>query len=340
MAVSTWSQKKNESVYAPFPGRLVAARMGAPSAVGSTNFVLIRHDMTVGNASVRFFSLYFHLRNDTKALDKAKQPDWMATKTWKASPARRMSSPQERVVLLNEPVEAGSIIGHAGEAGPSGERQSQIHLEIFAANEVMKKIDPGPRWTVVDGSISGRFSTSPEVNGPIDQSNDKMLSRRELINFFSSDNKRAFLRSFAVLHVSEWFEKPDWAGALRNAPDFRSTMTPAEIQDLVDEQISPTLWWTKRVAKHAMLPPDGVVYHYNPITFIKIVNERLLEANAQVDVGLGAFRAAEAKETPKGVTDDREDESGESFFDEEELKVGDDSEQWDVERLRKGFPGP
>src|SRR5262249_9023076 len=64
------------SVFAPFRGRRVVARMGADSPVGSVNFALLRHDMALGRSKVQFYSLYMHLADELKVTDK--QADWIA----------------------------------------------------------------------------------------------------------------------------------------------------------------------------------------------------------------------------------------------------------------------
>ena len=330
--------QRGAPVYAPFPGRIVAARMGGTSAVGSTNFVLLRHDMTIGSASVRFFSLYFHLQDENIRHKKHTPPKWLQSKAWKQGV--QATTERSKFVLLDEPIQSGAILGHVGEAGPAGNRQAQIHFEIFSREEIMKKIDPGPRWKVIDGTVGGRFSTQKEINNPIDTSSDGILQKSELSRFFRSDNRRKFLRDYAVLHVSEWTASPDWSTALQTASDYSRTMSQRDIQNLVDQQIAPTLWWTKTVARHAGLPKDGIVFHYNPITFLKVVNERLLEAKNLADVGLGAFSVSEAQKTPEGVTDDREDEAGESFFDAAELTSHEDADRWPLERLVDGFQDP
>src|SRR5207249_2319794 len=63
-----------DPVFAPFPGRLVAARMGKTSAIGSQNFVLLKHDMALGRSKVPFYSLYMHLADE---LLEAKPVEWM-----------------------------------------------------------------------------------------------------------------------------------------------------------------------------------------------------------------------------------------------------------------------
>lgn len=317
-------------VRAAFAGQVVAARMGGNSAVGSTNFVLIRHDLTVGKATVRFFSLYFHLENDlATAPDDA--PAWMQSETWQAK-----KSPG-RIVLLQEPIEAGQDLGRVGMAGPDTHRKAQIHFEIFSATEIAGAIQSG-LWKVVDGTPGGRFAADQEILASIDNApDDGKFSAKELAAFYTSNADRRLVRYFATLHVSEWTESPDWARSLSHAPDF-SQYDPKELAELVEDQIDPALWWTDEVARHAALPTDGVVYHYHPVTFVKFVNQKLLEANALADDGLGAFSAAQASVTPEGVVDDFGDVSGASFLDPDELSQKDYGRDLSLEDLAAGFP--
>ena len=93
-----------------------------------------------------------------------------------------------QVVLIDEPVEAGDVIGHVGLAGP--DRRPQVHFEIFAATEITAAIDP-TAFVVVDGTAGGRFCTSKDILGSIDIApRDGALSRRELLNFFSATSDR------------------------------------------------------------------------------------------------------------------------------------------------------
>ena len=72
--------------------------------------------------------------------------------------------------------------------------------------------------------------------------------------------------------------------ALRASKDYKS-MKPSDIDALVAEQITPGLWWDAATAAHCKLPADGMVYHYNPITFVAWVNEKINDAeNAAKDV--------------------------------------------------------
>ena len=318
-------------VFAPFAGRVVAARMGPQTPVGSANFVLLRHDMSIGPTAVRFFSLYFHLADERGKEDADGAPRWLRAGEWKRNPS------PGRVVLMDEPLEGGDLLGHVGLAGPADMSRSQVHVEIFAADEITAKIAPGV-FQVIDGTSGGRFLTDAQVLDPIDvEPKDGKLSQAEVLDFYRSSADRNLTRFYATLHVSEWTADPSWVDALALSTDFDG-LSKAQIEELVDEQITPTLWWTEDVAQHARLPRDGVVYHYNPIAFVQLVNQKLQEANALADVSAGAFSAAEAKEQPKDVLGDIDDVSGESFVDASELAEEDYGHELGLSDLADGFP--
>lgn len=330
--------KYQSPIFSPFPARLLAVRMGSGSEIGSTNFALLRHDMTIGTGSVRFYSLYFHLDNELKTEPgEPGAPEWLAAKAWQEQ------KKNNRTVLLNEPIEAGRIIGRMGKAGPPSARQAQIHFEIFANEEITEKIEADTsllkeKWEIIDGTLGGRFCTNPKVNELIDTNpKDGQLSRSELLSFFRSSADRALTRRFAVLHTSEWIGSPDWLESLELAPEYAS-LGKARLKSLVEGQITPTLWWTEAVSKHAKLPKDGVVFHYHPLAFVRYINSKLLQAKALEADGVGAFDEAHAKETPSDVTDDLDDESGDSFVDEAELTEEAFDDSLGLEELIKGFP--
>ena len=330
--------KNKQPVYAPFPGRIMAARMGYDTGIGSANFVLLRHDMTVGTGSIRFFSLFFHLQNELQDDDAENRPAWLEAKAWQAGKANG------RTVLLNEPIEAGSIIGRFGQGGPIEYRRPQIHFEIFASNEVVEKVQQdkdllAERWQIIDGTVGGRFSNSSRVNDLIDTNpQDGRISRSELLDFFRVSSERRLTRNMATLHLSEWTGTTEgWVDELKRAKDF-ADIHERELRELVEEQITPTLWWTDEVARHAKLPRDGVIFHYHPLSFVRLINSQLLQAKALAKDGVGAFDEADARETPEGVTDDFDDVSGDSFVDAAELEGEIIDTEIPLEDLVKGFP--
>ncbi|ACY15883.1 peptidoglycan recognition protein family protein [Haliangium ochraceum] len=326
-----------QPVFAPFPARLLAARMGPDTAVGSANFALLRHDMTVGTGSIRFYSLYFHLADESgESGDEG--PVWLASEAWQAGKA------PGKVVLLNEPIEGGAVIGRYGQGGPIGYRQPQIHFGIFATEEIISVVQPETsqllreHWQIIDGTLGGRFSNAEVVNDLIDTSpKDGKISRSELLDFFRSQSERKLTRNMAVLSQSEWTGTPDsWVSDLMRAPEF-ADLGERAVRDLVEEQVAPTLWWNESLAQHAKLPRDGVVYHYHPLSFIRFINNKRLQAQS-LNVGIGDFPESDAKEPPPGVTDDFGDVDGDSFVDDAELAGEIFDPDIPLEELIKGFP--
>lgn len=313
------------SIFAPFPGRLVAARFGPTTSIGSANFVLIRHDMTLGKSPAQFYSLFMHLQDSSSAA-LAEQPPWMTNVDWKKIGVKGA------VVLLDEPIEAGKIIGRMGKAGPPDLSKAQIHMEIFAKTPIFTDISSTP-WSLLDGTSGGRFCDVETVQALIDSNKDGDFDRQELSTYFASGDKTFHFS--VTLHVSEWTENPSWVDALRLPKEFRK-YSNEQIAALVAEQITPGLWWNDAVAKHAKLPPDGTVYHYHPITFLRWFNEKLIEAAA---TDTHTVDESQAGAPPPGVTDDG-DPSGDNMRSEKEL-VGDPCDtNLGLEDMVLGFDAP
>jgi hypothetical protein len=317
--------KKGDPVFAPFPGRLVAARQGPSTSIGSTNFVLLKHDMTLGKSRVQFYSLYMHLDDEKNA---EKPLEWMQkSEAWKAAKSGD-------VALLDEPIAAGMLIGHVGTAGPAELSRAQIHVEFFSNSELFTDI-PGSPWQFVDGTSGGRFCDVTTLNDLIDTDKDSTLSKQELSAFYSGGNARQ-LDHTVILHVSEWTAEPNWADALRVPKDFKK-LKPAEIDQLVADQITPGLWWDARVAAHARLPVDGVVYHYHPVTFLAWFNQQLLDAKANVVAGPSEN---DAQEVPKGITDDFGDINGSSMRSSADISEDPCNQKLTLADLVQGFDAP
>jgi hypothetical protein len=319
--------KDRAPVYAPFPGRMVAARMGKSTTIGSVNFVLLRHDMSLGRSRVQFYSLYMHLADETGS---DKPVEWMTKEGWKKD------GKSDQVVLLDEPIEAGSLIGHVGKAGPAELSRSQIHVEFFSTSELFTDL-PGSPWTVVDGTTGGRFCDSKLVNDNIDSDHDGTLSKSELATFFSNGNGQQ-MHYLVTLHVSEWTAEPSWAESLRVPKDFKK-LKPAEIDQMVAEQITPGLWWDAKAAAHCRLPIDGVVYHYHPVSFLAWFNQQLLDAAASAGPGK-VLDAADAQEVPKGITDDLGDINGSSMRSSADLAEDPCNQKLTLNDLVQGFDAP
>lgn len=315
--------KPDGGVFAPYPGRLVAARMGKDSPIGSFNFVLLRHELTLGKAKLRLYSLYMHLADELK---RTKPVDWMAKDGWKAS------GKPGAVVLLDEPIEAGALIGHVGKVGPGDLSRSQVHIEFFSDHFLEGFED---QWQMIDGSAGGRFCEAPDIDGVIDQNKDHILSRQEITEFFAAGQGEQ-LRHMVTLHVSEWTAEPNWAEALKAPKDFKLTKKPAEIDAMVDEQITPGLWWDATVAAHCRLPMDGVVFHYHPVAFISWYKNKLIEAALAASKTREKLDDKNARKVPPTITDDREGGSMRSA----ENVAEDQCNNLTLEQMVQGFDAP
>jgi N-acetylmuramoyl-L-alanine amidase len=318
---------ENAEIFAPFPGRLVAARMGSQSAIGSMNFALIRHDIRLADHKLEFFTLYMHLADELKS---AKQADWLKRRQSSGPPLPAAG----QVWRLDESIEAGSVIGHVGVAGPDDARKAQIHLELFSNDEMLAKF-PGAPFETLDGTSGGRFCELDKINDPIDTNHDKALSHDELKSFFNGGNGDAF-HNLVIRHASEWYAEPDWTEALKQHPKDIRKLTPAQIDQMVADQITPSLWWDDDVSAHCRLQYDGVVYHYHPITFIRWLNEKLIEAEAAA--AGDKIDASAAGKVRDGVTDDR-DGVGMAVADRFEEKVDLCNEKLGLKEMVQGLEG-
>jgi hypothetical protein len=319
---------KGTPVYAPFAGKLVAARMTDDGPLGSRNFVLIRTDLPVGAVNVRFWTLLFHLDQES-ATSGADVPAWFA---------KAASQLADDPVPLAIDVNAGDLVGHVGEAGLPGRTEGQIHLEIMSGDELGEKIEPG-FWTLVDGAGMGRFCQAPEIVGRIDKPSaggkkDGLLSRAEVLNFFKGDPQREGFRKLAVHHVSEWADNNDWQVALNRTRDFAELPAPQRAR-LYRDQIEPVLWWTDEIAEAAELPSDKLVWNYHPVTFIVWLHDKLRGARA-TSKDIAGESAFEGKAAPSNIKDDSEATDG--FTDDEDVLFGDAGKKLDLQDLANGYP--
>jgi hypothetical protein len=311
-------------VYAPFAGKLVAARMTDPCAVGSRNFVLLRHDLPLAGG-VTFFTLLFHLDEEP---DQGRAPRWLTS-------ARRLLG--DDPVALSIEVGAGELVGHVGEAGPPGRFEGQVHVEIMSAEELGEKLEPG-FWHAIDGTRGGRFCDVPEIVDKIDRPTggrkDGVLSRAEVLGFYRGDPRREELRRYAVRHVSEWADENDWQAALLRSREL-GALPKAQRARLFKDQIEPVLWWTDEIGDAAGLPSDKLVWTYHPITFEVWIHARLRGAGAGTR---GITSASEFKGTapPRELKDDAEGVEG--FVDDEDALFGEAAKKLELEDLVKGYP--
>ena len=237
---------------------------------------------------------------------------------------------------LNEPIEAGALIAHIANVGPEsdGLSRAQVHVEFFSE----QMIEDPAYWQLIDGTAGGRFCDAPEINELIDQNHDKVLSRKELSEFFSSGSGEQ-LHRMVTMHVSEWTFEPSWGDALRVPQDFKSKK-PAEIDAMVAEQITPGLWWDAPVATHCRLPKDGVVHHYHPVAFISWFKNQLIDAAAEAKKSGPKINLADVRAVPKSITDDLGDVTGDSMRSKADVTEDPCNKNLTLEQMVQGFDAP
>jgi len=314
---------------APLAGRIVMARQKKQDdwpEVGSPNFVLMRHELTVSGHALKFFSLLMHVAEEAGG---AGQAGWMRRgrdKKW----AAELSAGE--VVVCDEPVVAGEVVAHFGEAGRPGDWKGQVHFEVFSEEEIGGEVDPG-FWKTYDGTAGGRFCLVPDIVNPIDTDHSQSLAHHEVVDFFHANPARVDFRRIAVRHVSEWGDRSDFEAALDKARDF-GRLPRAKKHELFARQIEPYLFWGDDVAGTG-LPEDKVVWGYHPITFILWLNDKQ-KGGPQRAKAIGRESDYGGKPPPVEIKDDTADGAG-GFTDDEDALFGEAAKKLDLEKLAGGY---
>jgi len=323
------SLSEGTPIFTPFPGRIVALKYSDDVPIGSANFVLMRHYFRLGGKEIVFFMLYYHLQREDPASPRI---NWIKG----ADKAPYWASVQSGDVAYPDiDLGGGEIIGHAGHAGPPGNYEGQIHVEVMASQDIASLLDPG-YFRPIDASSSGPFCDVAEIISLIDRPagrGDGLLSEAELRNFFQRerDEARAQLRKLAVRSLSEWGDRPDYEISLLRSKDFRSLPKAARTR-LYRDQIQPTLFYTEELAQKVGLPKDFIVWHYHPVRFVAWMNSQLKKQATTVAGPIQANQGPAAA----SVGDDRE--SLEGFTDEEDELSLEAGKKLGLEELANGYP--
>jgi N-acetylmuramoyl-L-alanine amidase len=339
---------RGRPVVAPLGGRIVAARLKAEEewpAIGSNNMVLLRHDMAIGASQVRFWTLFHHLDVENEVGSEA--PGWL-----KNGRGRPWSSALKagEVALLDEPVNAGEVIGHFGEAGPRSARAGQIHFAIFAADPIGSQVDPN-FWARVDGTRGGRFCAEESITAYIDYNRNGILQPKELVYFFrdpspQSQKARETFRRLEVRHLSEWADNDgDFLRELTRSREIRALVpgSASRLRQIYADQIESMFFWTDEVGSHAGLPPDKLVWSYHPVTFVLWLNDKLKGQVVASSSGIGSADEFKGKPPPPDIqggdfAEGESDPAGGFFFDDEDALFGEAAKNLTLEQLAGGYP--
>jgi N-acetyl-anhydromuramyl-L-alanine amidase AmpD len=251
-------------VRAPTRGRIVAARRGAVGD-SSTSFVLIRHDLDVDGAPITFYSLLAHQDLPEPGSSEANAIPWLQALGQGSAVARRALAAGD-VVLLDQRVEAGDLVGKVGIVSRGPEQGSEVHFEIFTTDRMPG--DFGRTFRYVNAGSDGALSRRADLVAAADANGDQQVDAAELQRFFRSGSldRRQGLRRVAIRHRHEWGSKNSEAEflALREL----AGLSEADRRRLYRTMVTPYVFWTDELSQATGLPANQTVYFYNPLTFL------------------------------------------------------------------------
>jgi len=271
-------------VRAPTRGHILAVRRGTVG-MSSTSFVLTRHDVDLDDARITFYSLLAHLDLPPSTSPEAKTVPWLQA----LPPESAADFDAGRIVLLDQRVEAGDLVGYVGTVSRGPEQGPEVHFEIFTTDKLPGEL--GRAFHYVNATDDGPVVRRADLVGPADTNGDQELDGDEVARFFktgSLDRRQAF-RRVAVRHRHEWGDRNDEADFVRVRE--LAGLDEADRRRLYGIAVAPYIFWTDALSAATGLPSNQTVYSYNPLTF-------LLELAARANhVVLPAVRGREIGET-------------------------------------------
>jgi N-acetylmuramoyl-L-alanine amidase len=276
------------AVRAPTRGRILAVRR-ATSGGSSTSFVLIRHDLDVGDTKITFYSLLAHLDLPAAGSAEANAIPWLQALAQVPGEAKA-DLDAGKVVLLDQRVEAGDLVGYVGTVSRGPEEGPEIHFEIFTTEKLPGEF--GKAFHYVNAADDGAVVRRADLVVPEDANGDQELDAGEIERFFRSGDldRRQALRRVAIRHRHEWGDRNTEADfvALREL----AGLSEPDRRRLYQIAIAPYVFWTDDLSRGAGLPLNQTIYSYNAWTF-------LLELAARANrVALPVARGHEIGDAP------------------------------------------
>jgi hypothetical protein len=170
-----------------------------------------------------------------------------------------------KVVLLDQTVEAGDVLGTLGRLRRGWERGPELHFEIFSADK-----PPGglaKQFRVIMAAADGLFIRRGAVLEPL-LAADPSLRAESLQTFFREGDPQARqgFRRFAIRHQHEWGDRFR-ASSFLDAPEVKQ-LSEEQRRSLYEAVWAPFVFWSDALSKHTGLPASQVVYSYHPVTFL------------------------------------------------------------------------
>ncbi|MEL6180787.1 MAG: N-acetylmuramoyl-L-alanine amidase, partial [Myxococcota bacterium] len=246
-------------------GTIVAARNSPDVELGSPSFVLVRHSVRASEivaspdgaaadtqepVEKTWYSLYMHLRFMSESARIEERPRWYRELgSVEVSTEKRFIEPRVeeesgdrrprtgrtfrdlrvgRIVLMDQPVEAGEVIGYVGVFGNSPESQRDlIHVETFSVGDdpLFEPTRYPDIWRAIEADEGSdsladidqiwrpifdviNFAQNEEVKLKPDE---RILKGSEIQDFFQGDSREKIaFRGYVCRHVSEWSDNLDW----------------------------------------------------------------------------------------------------------------------------------
>ncbi|MDB4980437.1 MAG: N-acetylmuramyl-L-alanine amidase, negative regulator of AmpC, AmpD [Myxococcales bacterium] len=259
-------------VRAPTRGRIVAVRRGDAAEGGSSRaFVLIRHELTVGDAPVTFYSLLAHLALPELGTAAAATIPWMQAVA-RAPRETQAAFAAGSIVTLDERAEAGDLVGEVGLVSRGPEQGPEVHFEIFTTERLGGEL--GRAFHYVNAGADGPLVRRADIVAAVDGNADQEVDAAELARFFRAGDydKRQGLRTLAVRHRHEWGDhttQEELVGLreLAGVPE-------AERARMYQIAIAPYVFWTDDLSRALGLPMNQTIVSYNPLTFLMEIAAR------------------------------------------------------------------
>lgn len=331
---------RGSALRSPLPGRIVAARLDrSDGAVGSANFVLLRHLVMVRAQPLVFYLLLFHLEGTAdkppeKSTEQsgANEPDWLQRARASGAPVQPLRS---GVWFPDIEVTAGELLGRTGTAGPASARAPQIHIEVMAEKELTAALSPG-QFQVRDCASTGLVCLDPVLKDLVGG------AARDLASVFrGSGPKPAALRRLAIRAPSEWrvLSAREWEQQLSRSPSFQRAQKDARDQ-IYCEQIAPYAWLDAEVARRVGLPADGVVWHYHPTELLAWIADQLGRSQPEPGAAVKAVTTGGSAGAPAAPAPAADGANGdEGYANEEDLADGDLGDgELSFEQIARGYP--
>ena len=260
-------------VRAPTRGRIVAVRRaeGADGGASSRSFVLIRHDLEVGDEAVTFYSLLAHLALPALGSPDAEAIPWMQALA-RAPRETQAAFAAGAVVALDERAEAGDLVGHVGVVSRGPEQGPEVHFEIFTTERLGGEL--GRAFHYVNAGADGALVRRADIVAAVDANGDQDVDAAELARFFQAGDydRRQALRTLAVRHRHEWGDHmtEDDFVALREL----AGVPEADRRRIFQIAIAPYVFWTDDLSRAIGLPLNQTIVSYNPLTFLMEIAAR------------------------------------------------------------------